>query len=124
MMEIDHVIMNLPATAPDFLDAFRGFTGQHLPRMHVHCFAPKSSEAQDYQDAVDRCAAALGCPIERERDDVQVHVVRDVAPNKNMLCVTFTLPSQVRSLPRVSLEDSPSDEPVAKRLKATESPSE
>jgi tRNA (guanine37-N1)-methyltransferase len=122
MMEIDHVIMNLPATAPDFLDAFRGFTGQHLPRMHVHCFAPKSSEAQDYQDAVDRCAAALGCPIEREKDDVQVHVVRDVAPNKNMLCVSFTLPSQVRSLPRVSLEQPPSDEPAAKRLKATESP--
>jgi tRNA (guanine37-N1)-methyltransferase len=125
MMEIDHVIMNLPKTAPDFLDAFRGFTGQYLPRIHVHCFAPKSSEAQDYQDAVDRCAEALGCPIERERDDVQVHVVRDVAPNKNMLCVSFTLPSQVRSLLRVSLEQQdeeqpPLEEPAAKRLKATE----
>jgi tRNA (guanine37-N1)-methyltransferase len=139
MLEIDHVIMNLPATAPDFLDAFRGFTGQHMPRMHVHCFAAKISEATDFQDALDRCATALGCPVERERDDVQVHVVRDVAPNKNMLCVSFTLPSQVRSLPRVSIEqeqqETPSspkavdgdpvvDEPAAKRLKATETSSE
>jgi tRNA (guanine37-N1)-methyltransferase len=144
MIEIDHVIMNLPATAPDFLDAFRGFTGKNLPRIHVHCFAPKTSEATDYQDALDRCAVALGCPVERERDDVQIHMVRDVAPNKNMLCVSFTLPAQVRSLPRVSIaqeqeqEQTPSltkaveepavdepavVEPAAKRLKATESSS-
>jgi tRNA (guanine37-N1)-methyltransferase len=129
--ELDHVIMNLPATAPDFLDAFRGYTGQQLPRIHVHCFAPKASQDSDYQDAVDRCATALGCPLERERDDVHVHVVRDVSPNKNMLCVSFTLPSQVRSLQRVSIQplsetessSAVDDEPQAKRLKATETSS-
>lgn len=120
---IDHVIMNLPKTAPDFLDAFRGYTGIEMPRIHVHCFAPKLSEAQDYQDAVDRCATALGCPLLRETDRVQVHVVRDVSPNKNMLCVSFTLPDQARSLQRLSLELLPvtplvdADEPNAKRPK-------
>lgn len=116
--EIDHVIMNLPATAPDFLDAFRGYTGKKLPLIHVHCFAPKASESQDYQDAVDRCATALGCPLDRKADRVQVHVVRDVSPNKNMLCVSFTLPQQARSLERLSIEPPcDAEEPDAKRPK-------
>jgi tRNA (guanine37-N1)-methyltransferase len=143
---IDHVIMNLPASAPEFLDSFRGWRLSKLPRIHVHCFAPKpiylqllqqqqqqqqncteldNSEGKSsgeeniiavikpkntstpvnivaptlqdtYQVAVDRCSIALGCTIDWQRNDVNVHLVRDVAPTKNMLCVSFTLPNEVR----------------------------
>ena len=94
---IDHVIMNLPASAPEFLDAFSVYNESlPLPRFHVHCFAPKESKSTDYQDAVDRCSQALGHSIDRIRDQVHIHVVRDVSPAKNMLCVSFILPESTQ----------------------------
>jgi tRNA (guanine37-N1)-methyltransferase len=104
---IDHVIMNLPASAPEFLDAFRGWKLSTFPWIHVHCFAPKptenstsSSSRKDivYQTSVKRCEAALGCRI----SNPNIHVVRNVAPNKNMLCVSFRLPIDVADLPEVN----------------------
>lgn len=134
---IDHVIMNLPASAPEFLDAFRSWSLEKLPRIHVHCFAPKprstqSREAviptstgskhdddlvetkdvnkdisnlqQTYQKAVERCSKNLGCPIDWIKDNVDVHLVRDVSPGKNMICVSFTLPFDAKQLPRIELD--------------------
>jgi tRNA (guanine37-N1)-methyltransferase len=97
--EIDHAILNLPASAPEFLDAFRGWQSSTFPLVHVHCFASKPTIDRPYpeRDAVQRCEKALGCPID---NDPQIHVVRDVSPGKNMLCVSFRLPKQVKHLPR------------------------
>lgn len=92
---VDHVIMNLPASAPEFLDAFRGWKLKQCPLVHVHCFCPKSSQANDHEEAVTRCEKALGCTI----NEADIHVVRDVSPTKNMLCVTFRLPDAARSVP-------------------------
>lgn len=117
-IEFQHVIMNLPRSAPEFLNAFRGFTGKTLPRVHVHCFGGKDAEEDD--QAIQRCADSLGCPLDRKENDVLVRIVRDVAPNKNMLCVSFNLPEQVRALPRLDLTDARADkkeEPEAKRVK-------
>ena len=105
-IQIDHAIMNLPASAPEFLDAFRGFNvleTASLPIIHVHCFAPKEAEETGYQCAIDRCSQALGHFLDRQADKVHVHVVRDVAPKKNMLCVSFQLPRTVCQLPAISL---------------------
>lgn len=123
-IKLDHVIMNLPAIAPEFLDAFRGFAcpKDNRPRIHVHCFAPKASESEDYQCAVDRCSKALGHNLDRIADQVDIRVVRDVGPNKNMLCVSFRLPQAVRSLPAIQLEakiESPESEPEAKKQKSS-----
>jgi tRNA (guanine37-N1)-methyltransferase len=118
-IEFNHVIMNLPATAPEFLDAFRGFAGKTLPRIHVHCFGPKESQRSE-QEAVERCVAALGCALDLEEHEVSVHLVRDVAPKKNMYCVSFNLPKSVCDLPRIDLEHTitePSGEPDTKRTK-------
>ena len=110
-IDFKHAIMNLPATAPEFLDAFRGFKGKTLPEIHVHCFAPKIDGTDE---AVARCSKALGCEIVSP----QVQVVRDVAPKKNMLCVSFILPEAARSLPKIELDD---EEPEPKRARIEES---
>ena len=118
-IEFHHVLMNLPASAPEFLDAFRGFSGTILPRIHVHCFGPKDSESSE-QQAVKRCAAALGCDLDFLVNEVVVHTVRDVAPKKNMYCVSFTLPDAIREIPRISLTETGVEkpaEPLHKRTK-------
>ena len=109
-VDFGHAIMNLPATAPEFLDSFRGFTGKTLPQIHVHCFGAKDEDASD--QVVERCSRALGCDIVNP----SVHLVRDVAPKKNMYCVSFLLPEAARSLPRINLEPL-QQEPEAKRAR-------
>jgi tRNA (guanine37-N1)-methyltransferase len=101
LIDVHHVIMNLPASAPEFLNAFGDFTGPIQPWMHVHCFAPKQSEARQFQDALDRCAQSLGRSIDRVAHQVRIHIVRDVSPRKFMLCVSFRLPTLVHSVPPV-----------------------
>lgn len=105
-----HVIMNLPAAAPEFLNVFRGWTGDYdqRPMLHIHCFAGKDDAAND--EAIARCSRALGCPLNKESDQVFVHVVRDVSPNKNMLCVSFRLPRGVKNVERVEeFSNTPKD---------------
>lgn len=115
----DHFIMNLPGSALEFLDAFRGYNRiaedgptssvappqsplPTSPQIHVHCFASKNmTEAEE--EIWQRCERALGCPLDKTRDEVSIHLVRDVAPNKNMYCVTFRLPRAVQQLPRITL---------------------
>lgn len=109
-IDFDHAIMNLPASAPEFLDAFRGFQGKVMPEIHVHCFAAKLGGGQE--EAIARCSRALGCQIENPH----VHLVRDVAPKKNMLCISFVLPHRARLLPKINLDDY-YDEPEPKRTK-------
>eukprot|EP00543_Licmophora_paradoxa_P015425 CAMPEP_0202466014 /NCGR_PEP_ID=MMETSP1360-20130828/67407_1 /ASSEMBLY_ACC=CAM_ASM_000848 /TAXON_ID=515479 /ORGANISM="Licmophora paradoxa, Strain CCMP2313" /LENGTH=127 /DNA_ID=CAMNT_0049090011 /DNA_START=104 /DNA_END=487 /DNA_ORIENTATION=+ len=113
-IEIDHVIMNLPASAPEFLDAFRGYEGEKLPEIHVHCFGTKDDEAP--QLAIQRCAKALGV---QDIEGGSARIVRDVAPNKYMFCVRFRLPESVRSVQKLEL-DNENTQPKIKRLKTEE----
>jgi tRNA (guanine37-N1)-methyltransferase len=115
----DHYIMNLPATAMEFLDAFRGYKtngDDDLPRIHVHCFAPKNQN-DAYQHIFHRAQASLGCVLDKEADRVSIHLVRDVAPNKNMYCVSFRLPKAVQELPRVSIASLGAEPETKKRKK-------
>ena len=90
----DHVTMNLPASAIEFLDVFKGafdkrvWGQRNLPMIHVYTFK-KASET--HQDVVKRGEGYLGGKIENPK----VHEVRDVAPNKIMLCLSFRLTPQV-----------------------------
>lgn len=92
----DHFIMNLPASAHDFLDVFpylaeHGLLDQDaLRRATIHCYIFCRGEEEDPLDKID---AGLGHPI--DRTCAQVRRVRDVAPNKEMFCVSFPLPPSI-----------------------------
>lgn len=90
-----HVVMNLPALALEFLDAFRGLLykeppyEENLPTVHCYCFSKDDSPDTD---VVKRASYSLGFPLENR---CSVHFVRNVAPNKDMMCVRFSLPKEV-----------------------------
>ncbi len=126
-LQIDHFIMNLPAMAPEFLDAFRGWefkmiscpdelTLQQRPVVHVHCFGEKSKSSDDIArvetQVLRRCETSLGCPgclssgDKRKENLVSVRVVRDVGPRKNMLCVSFILPLEVAGVKKLVLNNT------------------
>ncbi len=96
---ITKVAMNFPAGAPEFLDVFRGLyfgLGERpMPTVHCYCFVKG-----DLEEARDRVRKALydgEVDPERTMSDKQLNVrnVRDVAPRKIQVCVTFQLPEEV-----------------------------
>lgn len=113
---ISHFVMNLPASAIEFLHNFRGVYEGHedlfaphtqtsLPMIHVHCFAPKPNNDTAVQGVLDRIEKEIGVRLEPsssgdEEGKAYFHEVRDVAPNKLMFCVDFRLPRQVAFAPR------------------------
>ncbi|KAK2826046.1 hypothetical protein Q5P01_020260 [Channa striata] len=115
-----HVVMNLPALALEFLDAFRGLLKQeplcdkNLPT--VHCYSFSKDDNPDV-DVVQRASCSLGFPLENH---CSVHFVRNVAPNKDMMCVRFTLPKEVLFSSDDELTEF-SEEPALKRQKCEES---
>ncbi|XP_077394691.1 tRNA (guanine(37)-N(1))-methyltransferase [Festucalex cinctus] len=111
-----HVVMNLPALALEFLDAFRGLLQaeppceNNLPTVHCYGF---SKDDNPERDMVERASLALGFPLE---GCCSVHFVRNVAPNKDMLCISFTIPQEVLFSQHEEQTGS-SEEPTPKRQK-------
>ncbi|KAI5279185.1 tRNA(m(1)G37)methyltransferase [Ascosphaera aggregata] len=107
----DHYVMNLPATAIDFLGAFRGiYAGREnlfepsgsrkLPLVHVYCFSTNSPDIANEERAIcERVSNALGYTFRREdiggKYELEIRPVRLVSPNKQMFSVTFRTPEQV-----------------------------
>ncbi|KDN37526.1 hypothetical protein K437DRAFT_270837 [Tilletiaria anomala UBC 951] len=129
---IDHFVMNLPGSALEFLDAYRGAyrvigdqtglekelkerkaneeeNGSEWPMVHVHCFT-KDLE-HPFEDICRRANEALGLDNEHPaalvpprdghnaetptKQEVSIHLVRSVAPNKDMYCLSFRLSREI-----------------------------
>ncbi|KAH7133533.1 hypothetical protein EDB81DRAFT_903677 [Dactylonectria macrodidyma] len=112
---ISHFVMNLPASAIEFLHNYRGLYHGHeelftphtetkLPMIHVHCFAVKADDETPLLDICQRIEKEIGVmlkPGQAENDgEVLIYDVRDVAPAKRMFCATFRLPRDVAFAPR------------------------
>jgi tRNA (guanine37-N1)-methyltransferase len=95
---ITRVVMNFPSGAPEFLDVFSGlYAGLEekklpMPTVNCYCFA-RGDEWHD--DAKQRVRAVLGIPADDIEIPMIVREVRDVAPKKRHVCVTFQIPKSV-----------------------------
>ncbi|KAL7799116.1 Met-10+ like domain-containing protein [Trichoderma ceciliae] len=112
---VSHFVMNLPASAIEFLHNFRGLYEGHeklfaphtetkLPMIHVHCFAVKADDATPLDDICQRINKEIGVlltPGNAEKEgQVLIHEVRDVAPAKRMFCASFRVPPELAFAPR------------------------
>ena len=98
-LPLNHVIMNLPASAVHFLDVFKGVysmwslngvnSSLNLPTIHCYCFSKAENPMSDAQHQVTSALGVDGL------EKCLVHCVRNVAPKKVMLCVSFMLPHSV-----------------------------
>ncbi|XP_002124503.2 tRNA (guanine(37)-N(1))-methyltransferase isoform X1 [Ciona intestinalis] len=121
-----HVLMNLPAIAVEFLDVFRGLlcNGDCLAAndlsnasqkellsvpevcVHLYIFAP---EKDGIADLKSRIKQSLGCALPEE---VVIYDVRNVAPKKQMYCVSFILSQHL-----MDQKEQDVYEPAPKKLK-------
>ncbi|KAK2704766.1 tRNA (guanine(37)-N1)-methyltransferase-like isoform X1 [Artemia franciscana] len=93
-----HIVMNLPAMAVEFLPTFQGiFAGAtikddiEMPIVHVYTFVKGDS---DYLcQAVKLVEAKLGTTLDGNL--LESFSVRNVAPNKEMIRVSFRLPRSI-----------------------------
>lgn len=93
------VVMNFPSGALSFLDVFRGAyqanTSLPLPIIHAYCFI----SGEEYENlATEKVKSSLFDTSDTTRASwrpANIRVVRDVAPGKRSLCVSFPLPPSV-----------------------------
>ena len=96
---VSHVLMNLPASAVEFLDSFAGLLSgvpmemrDSLELPQVHCYHFTKSEFPDV-DVLNEVERHLG--VQLAPSTFSIAKVRDVAPNKLMMRVSFKLPPSV-----------------------------
>ncbi|KAG8274134.1 tRNA (guanine(37)-N1)-methyltransferase [Homalodisca vitripennis] len=89
-----HIVMNLPAIAVSFLPAFKYLFSMDqlkqirmLPLIHVYCFV--KGEGNSKEMATSLVEDQLNCSISEAVSEV--FFVRNVAPNKDMMRVSFHL---------------------------------
>ena len=104
-----HYVMNLPASAIEFLDAFKGVyhgrelefvphTPQKLPFIHLYLFQAKHpTDEQEHQEICERISKHIGAEVRTDdrQLEMEIRYVRLVAPKKKMFCASFRLPTSV-----------------------------
>lgn len=88
------ILMNLPASAPEFCDVFINLVpkGMPLPRAHVYCFSNAEKEEDLAPKAISRIEGVLGCKL---GSDVQILKIRQTAVNTVEFVISFILPAEI-----------------------------
>lgn len=102
---ITKVVMNFPAGAPEFLDVFRGLYAQQkdtstqlpMPEIFCYCFVKNSNNMDEARNRVRSALFHGNIDPDTTMSDEQLDVrnVRDVAPRKIQVCVSFRIPEAV-----------------------------
>ncbi|GCB62169.1 hypothetical protein scyTo_0004211 [Scyliorhinus torazame] len=113
-----HIVMNLPGLAIEFLDVFRQLLQEQnpvhaLPTVHCYSFSKSDEPAKDIQR---RAENFLRTSLEGR---CSIHLVRNVAPNKEMMCLSFKVPAEVLYRNHLAEGDN-TEEPAPKRLRPDE----
>ncbi|XP_029454016.1 tRNA (guanine(37)-N1)-methyltransferase [Rhinatrema bivittatum] len=114
-----HIVMNLPALAIEFLDALKHLLPEApghstiLPTVHCYSFSKDDDPAADVRR---RAEAFLGTCLAGR---CSIHLVRNVAPNKEMMCISFGVPAEVLYEKHAASQER-SDEPEPKRPRIVE----
>lgn len=104
-----HYVMNLPATAIEFLDAFKGIyhgrqaefrptKSRPLPLIHLYLFQAKlATEEEEEQEICERISKHLGAEVKLDDPELEMSIryVRLVSPKKKMFCASFRIPATV-----------------------------
>jgi len=88
-----HIVMNLPELALDFCDVFADIISElkDRVRVHCHCFARLEPPMEEIYPRLQRALGEAYMSTALPRKFIDIVDVRDVAPNKHMYCVEFTL---------------------------------
>ena len=120
---ISHFVMNLPDSAIEFMDAFRGILAEpelreayagRMPMVHCHCFTKEVDDQTRAETNIKQVSSAsvlgrrrtlrrLITALQRVEEklghalteDATFHLVRSVSPGKDMYCISFRLPQGV-----------------------------
>ena len=106
-LHIDHIYMNLPKDAIEFMDIFVGlfkgckekiYNKDNLPIIHVYGFAKVDNEP--YECLKKRIARAFKMKYELfkeecEKDIIHIENVRDISNKKKVYCIDMKIPSIV-----------------------------
>lgn len=106
------ILMNLPELAWTFLDVFPAWLAKHAEdrdrwRIPIHIYCYTFSKADD-RDA-DIRQRLKGILPELSDEQITSRFVRQVAPNKDMMCVRISLFDQQNEHPAKRFKKDPSD---------------
>ncbi|KAK0083084.1 hypothetical protein PV325_009341 [Microctonus aethiopoides] len=99
---VEHIAMNLPAIAHEFLDVFHNWMNddeiiqvcKNPPLIHLYCFVKVSKTDDPKSAAQSLVESTLGCKLSNDSLNI-IHYVRNVAPNKEMMRVSFYLTENI-----------------------------
>ncbi|RLN94459.1 hypothetical protein BBJ28_00005392 [Nothophytophthora sp. Chile5] len=122
--QFTQVLMNLPAIALEFLDAFPGqfdhWEGE-LPFIHCYCFSNAEDVEKDVKEVPHPAECCGFCELlgrimggELDPTTTSFHQVRDVSPKKVMMCISFQLPEAIAF--SAERQASQQDEPKRRKV--------